>query len=62
MFMYGPMDQTAQRLFEKAGVVWTKGSTLGTDDGFARFNLGQDRDIIREAVRSVIRSDQRSTE
>lgn len=57
MFYYGPMDAAAQRLFEKAGVVWTKGSTLGTDDGYARFNLAQDRNLISEAVRSVIKCD-----
>jgi len=38
MFYYGSMDAKAQEIFKKAGVAWTKGSDLGTDDSFGRFN------------------------
>lgn len=57
MFYYGPMDPKAQEIFEKAGVVWTKGSTMGTDDGWARFNLGQTNEIIESTVRAVLKAD-----
>lgn len=57
MFYYGPMDKKAQEIFTKANVTWTKGSTLGTDDGFARFNLGQSNDIIEQAVIAVLKAD-----
>lgn len=57
MFYYGPMDSKAQQIFEKAGVIWTKGSALGTDDGFARFNLGQDNELIQKAVKAILKAD-----
>jgi len=57
MFYYAPMDKKAQEIFEKAGVIWTKGSTMGTDDGFARFNLGQDNETIEQAIRAVLKAD-----
>jgi aspartate/methionine/tyrosine aminotransferase len=57
MFYYGPMDKKAQEIFEKAGIIWTKGSTMGTDDGFARFNLGQNNELIENAVKAVLKED-----
>lgn len=57
MFYYAPMDKECQRLMEKAGIIWTKGSLMGTDDDFGRFNIGQDIRLIKEAVRTVLKID-----
>lgn len=57
MFYYAPMDAKAQEIFNKAGISWVKGSAMGTDDGFARFNLGQSNVLIDEAVKAVLKAD-----
>lgn len=57
MFYYAPTDQTCVKLLEKAGIHWTKGSAMGTDDGFGRFNLGQDNYTIEEAVSAILKAD-----
>lgn len=57
MFYYTSMDKKAQEIFTKANVGWTKGSDMGTDDGFARFNLGQNNDYISEAVQAILKAD-----
>lgn len=57
MFYYAPMDRKAQEIFVKAGVSWTKGSTMGTDDGFARFNMGASNEVIEQAVKAVLKAD-----
>lgn len=57
MFYYAPMDDKAQELFKRANIGWTKGSVMGTDDGFARFNLGQDNEVIADAVAAVLKED-----
>jgi aspartate/methionine/tyrosine aminotransferase len=57
MFYYGKMDSKCQDLLAKSGISWTKGSDLGTDDGWGRINLGQDCDLIRKAVAEVSRRD-----
>lgn len=57
MFYYSPLDVKAQELFNKAGIIWTKGSALGTSDDFARFNIGQSIFTIDEVVKSVLRID-----
>lgn len=59
MFYYGPMDQKAQNIFTKANVTWTKGSSMGTDDGFARFNLGAKNEILEKAVQAILKEDRR---
>lgn len=59
MFYYGPMDAKAQEIFTKANVTWTKGSALGTDDGFARFNMGAKNEVIEQAVRAILKADRR---
>lgn len=62
MFYYGPMDAKCRKLIHKAGISYTKGSDLGTDDTWGRFNLGQDLDLVRKAVSSVIREDLRPSQ
>lgn len=57
MFYYAPMDPSCKNLIEKAGIKWMPGSSLGTNDGFGRFNLGQDPYLIAKAVRSVLKVD-----
>jgi aspartate/methionine/tyrosine aminotransferase len=57
MFYYAPIDKACKRLLKKANVTWTKGSSLGTDDDWGRFNIGQDREMIRDAVKEIIKND-----
>lgn len=57
MFYYAGMDESAKRLFTAAGVLWQPGSKCGHSDDYARFNLGQDPKIIREAVKSILKED-----
>lgn len=57
MFYYAPMDARCKRLMEKSEISWTKGSELGTDNNFARFNLGQSCELIKEAVKTVLKND-----
>jgi aspartate/methionine/tyrosine aminotransferase len=57
MFYYSYMDSSCQKLLEKSGISWTKGSALGTDDNYGRFNLGQDCTLLKHAVREVLKND-----
>lgn len=59
MFYYGPMDAKAQEIFKKANINWTKGSDLGTDDGFGRFNMGAKNEVLEEAVKAILKADRR---
>jgi aspartate/methionine/tyrosine aminotransferase len=59
MFYYGPIDSKLNRLLVRSGITWTKGSDLGTNDKFGRFNLGQSIDVVRQAVDAVVRNDLR---
>lgn len=57
MFYYAPVDKQATNLLEKAGIEWTKGSLLGTNDGFGRFNLGQRTSILSDALQAIRKAD-----
>ena len=57
MFFYSEMDESAKRLFEKAGVLYQLGSKCGTSDDFGRFNLGQDCALVQNAVKAVLKQD-----
>lgn len=57
MFYYSKMDAQCNKLMKKTGVIWSTGSSLGTDDSFGRFNLGQSNQMIREVVREVLKND-----
>lgn len=59
MFYYAPIDKACKRLLKKSHIIWTPGSSLGTDDGWGRFNIGQDCKLVREAVREIIKNDRR---
>lgn len=57
MFYYAPMDKSCKKLFEKSGIIWSPGSHLGTDDNFGRFNIGQGREVVLEAVKTILKND-----
>jgi aspartate/methionine/tyrosine aminotransferase len=57
MFYYAPIDKACRKLLEKSGIKWTPGSQLGATDDFGRFNLAQDKKLVRQAVREVIKYD-----
>lgn len=57
MFYYSSIDESAKKLMQKAHVYFQPGSKMDTDDGFARFNLGQDNALIREAVAAIRKAD-----
>lgn len=57
MFYYAPVDKKCKELLEKTGIGYTKGSAMGTDDSFGRFNLGQDRNSIEQAVKAILKAD-----
>jgi aspartate/methionine/tyrosine aminotransferase len=57
MFHYSPIDKKAKELLEKAGVIYTPGSAMGTNDDFGRFNLGQSNRLVEDAVKAIIKAD-----
>lgn len=59
MFYCAPMDKQCKKLMEKAGIIWTKGPAMGATDDFGRFNIGQDLDLVKEAVKTVLKIDKK---
>lgn len=57
MFYYAPTDKKCRELLEKANIHYTKGSAMGTTDEFGRFNLGQDNQIVDQAVKAILKAD-----
>jgi len=57
MFYWGKIDEKCEELLSKSGISWTKGSDMGADDSFGRFNLGQDNDLIRKSVEEMVKND-----
>jgi len=57
MFYYAPIDRQCRKLLEKSKIIWTPGSSLGTNDDFGRFNLGQDCKLIKQAVKEILKND-----
>lgn len=57
MFYYAPIDEACKGLLNRSGIVWTSGSSLGTDDDSGRFNLGQDCKLVRDAVKTILKND-----
>jgi aspartate/methionine/tyrosine aminotransferase len=57
MFQYSPIDKKCEDLLIKANISWTKGSALGTDDSFGRFNLGAKNEVIEQAVKAMLKAD-----
>jgi aspartate/methionine/tyrosine aminotransferase len=56
-FYYGKMDASCKDLMERAGVKWTSGDVLCTNNEYGRFNLGQECDVVRLAVKEVLKND-----
>jgi|SRR5581483_1036644 len=59
MFYYAPVDGACHRLLTKSGITWTPGSKLWASDSHGRFNLGQDRKLVKEAVKEILKNDRR---
>ena len=57
MFYYAHMDKTCKKLMEKSNVIWTKGSSMGDNDDFGRFNIGQDVKLLKNAVKIILKTD-----
>lgn len=57
MFAYMPIDSACKKLLDKSGIIWTTGSSLGATDDFGRFNLGQDVDLVKKAVKTILKND-----
>lgn len=57
MFYYGNVDMKCRKLMDKVGILWTSGESLGTSHEFGRLNMGQDRDLIWNAVNDFIKAD-----
>jgi|ERR1700687_2170443 len=59
MFYYAPIDGACLKLLIDSGIVWSPGSHLGDTNDFARFNIGQDVKLIKEAVATILKNDRR---
>lgn len=57
MFWYVPMDSSCKKLLEKTGIIWTKGSEMGTNDNFGRLNLGQDCELTEKVTKLILKND-----
>lgn len=57
MFYYSYMDFSCKILMEKANICWTSGLSLGANNDFGRFNIGQDCKLIRQAVKDILKID-----
>jgi aspartate/methionine/tyrosine aminotransferase len=57
MFYYGNVDAKVTALMEKAEIGYTSGIALGTSDKFGRLNMGQDRELIKNAVSDFLKAD-----
>jgi aspartate/methionine/tyrosine aminotransferase len=57
MFHYSPVDKKAKELLDKAGVTYTSGSLMGTNDNFGRFNIGQSNQLVEDAVKAILKAD-----
>ena len=57
MFYYGNVDMKCRKLMDKVGILWTSGESLGTSYEFGRLNMGQDRDVVWNAVNDFIKAD-----
>jgi aspartate/methionine/tyrosine aminotransferase len=57
MFYYAPTDKLCCKLLDRAGIIYTKGSLMGTSDDFGRLNIGQDITLTTNAVKAVLKID-----
>lgn len=55
MFVIVELGKAERKALEKANVKWQPGSTWGEDDNWARLSLGQTREVIRSAIKAVLK-------
>jgi aspartate/methionine/tyrosine aminotransferase len=55
MFAILRLGKTEKKALEKANVKWQPGSSWGEDDSFARLSLGQTREVVRSAVKGILK-------
>lgn len=55
MFGVVQLGAAEKKALEKANVVWQSGTVWGEDENWARLNIGQTRELVREAVKRVIK-------
>ncbi len=59
MFQYAPIDRKCRELLIKSEINWTSGQDLGTSEDFGRFNIGQDNQLIKQAVKAMLKNDRK---
>lgn len=57
MFYYTELDTSAKKLLAKAGILYQCGSKMDHTGQHGRFNLGQSNELIREAVKAILKAD-----
>lgn len=57
MFYWAPADKSCKDLLDRAGVTYFLGSKLYHNDDFVRINIGQDMEVVRDAVKAIIAED-----
>jgi aspartate/methionine/tyrosine aminotransferase len=57
MFYYSRADQSCKDLLDRAGITYFPGSKLYHNDDFIRINLGQDVELVRDAVKAILAED-----
>lgn len=55
MFGIVQLGAAEKKALEKANIVWQSGLVWGEDETWARLNIGQTRELVREAVKRVIK-------
>lgn len=55
MFAIIELGKPERRALERAGVKWLPGSSWGEDSSWARLSLGQTREVIRSAVKGILK-------
>lgn len=57
MFYYAPADVACRELLDKVGVTYFGGEQLHHTKEFLRINLGQDVELVRDAVKAILAED-----
>ena len=57
MFYYAPADAACRALLDKAGVTYFGGEQLHHTNEYLRINLGQDVELVRDAVKAILAED-----
>lgn len=57
MFAVTKLEKSQVKALNKANIVWQVGPSWGETEEWARFSLGQNRDLTKEAVRRIVKND-----